>query len=161
MIATIYTNIYIEGQDVYKKLKNGTFHKISKWIDNVGYYQVVFRVAGRRKYIRLHRLIMTTLFPNADHSLQINHKDGNKLNNDITNLEWCTNTYNTQAGYDAGLYTSTYRCGVRAIHKLTGAIFEFDSIRSCAAGLGLNRKTITSILKQSKQNNYPYYFEYL
>ena len=38
---------------------------------------------------------------------------------------------------------------------------EFKSIRSCAEELNLNRKTITSILKTQKDNNYPYNFEYL
>lgn len=161
MLSTIYPSIYIDGVDVYKRKANNTYIKLCKWIDNVGYYQVVFRVNGHKKYVRVHRLLMTTWFPDADHSLQINHIDGNKLNNTQSNLEWCTNSSNTQAAYTAGLYKSTYRCGVLAIHKLTGVLLEFPSIRSCAEQLHLNRKTITSILKNTKHNNYPYFFEYL
>ena len=41
-----------------------------------------------------------------------------------------------------------------SINKITGEQFEFNSIRSCADNLGLNRKTITAILKEQKTNNY-------
>lgn len=50
---------------------------------------------------------------------------------------------------------------IKATHKITGKEYIFKSIRSCAKELGLNRKTITSILKEQKTNNYDYYFEYL
>ncbi|MGL5962259.1 MAG: hypothetical protein ACRCZ0_09955 [Cetobacterium sp.] len=43
---------------------------------------------------------------------------------------------------------------------MTGCEFEFRSIRSCSDELGLNRKTITSILKNEKSNNYDYDFKY-
>ena len=91
----------------------------------------------------------------------VNHIDGNKLNNNVENLEWASNKKNTQHAYDNNLYKSTYRCEVKATHKVTGEIYEFKSIRSCAEQLQLNRKTITSILKEQKTNNYDYYFEYL
>ena len=91
MIETNYKDIFINGQDVYKKLKDGTYKKLCKWIDNVGYYQVCFRIDGKKKYVRVHRLIAETLLPNKDNLSMVNHKDGNKLNNSLDNLEWCTN----------------------------------------------------------------------
>ena len=64
--------------------------------------------------------------------------------------------------YDNKLYHSTYRCGVKAINKITKQEFKFKSTRECAEKLNLNRKTITSILKGVKTtNNYNYDFEYL
>lgn len=51
---------------------------------------------------------------------------------------------------------------VLAVSKKTGRSFEFSSIRSCAEALGLNRKTITGILKETKKtNNYEYEFKYI
>ena len=162
MIETNYKDIFINGQDVYKKLKDGTYKKLCKWIDNVGYYQVCFRIDGKKKYVRVHRLIAETLLPNKDNLSMVNHKDGNKLNNSLDNLEWCTNAYNTKDAYDKGLYKSTYRCRIQAIHKESGAIQKFDSIRSCSKELGINRKTLTNILKcQKKTNNYEYEFKYI
>lgn len=161
MTPTKYPNIYVEDTDVYKLLPNRTYHKLSKWVDNVGYYQVVFRIDGKRKYVRVHRLLMETYHPTDNPKLMVNHIDGNKLNNSDSNLEWCTNSENTKAAYDSGLYKSKHRCGVRAIHKEDGCDMEFKSVRDCATTLGLNRKTITSILKNGKESNYPYEFEYI
>lgn len=92
MKETKYQNIYVDGADVYKKTQNGDYHKLSQWIDNVGYYQVVFKLGNKRKYIRVHRLIAETCLPNPCNYPQVNHIDGNKLNNELSNLEWCNNS---------------------------------------------------------------------
>lgn len=162
MEKTKYDNIYVDGEDVYKKTGEN-FHKLSKWVDNVGYYEVVFRINGKKKYVRVHRVIAETMIPNPQNLPQVNHIDGNKLNNNVYNLEWCTNSYNTQHGYNTdGIYHNKHRRHmIKAINKETKNEIIFRSIRSCAEKLGLNRKTITSILKNKKKNNYPYEFEYL
>ena len=163
MIETKYKDIYIGKDDyeIYKTFKSGRIIKLSKWIDNVGYYMVAFKVDGKKYYKRIHRIIAETLIPNPNNLPQVNHKDGNKLNNSIENLEWCNNQYNTQEGYDKKLYKSTKECPIRAIRKTDGQIFNFNSIRKCATELKLNRKTITSILKGVKDSNYEYDFEYI
>ena len=131
-----------------------------KWVDNTGYYQIVLRKNKKRKYVRIHRLVALTFIPNPDNLPQVNHKDGNKLNNNIDNLEWCTNSENTQHGYDANLYHSKRRkIKVKATHKETKEVFIFSSIRECSEKLSLNRKTISAILFDNKTNNYDYIFE--
>lgn len=161
MVQTKYPNVYVEGSEIFLVTKTGRIIKLCQWIDNVGYYQVSFRINGKRKYVRSHRLIAETLLPNPHNLPQINHKDGNKLNNSIENLEWTTNSANTKHGYEHHLYHSYHRCHeIVAICKETGKRFEFKSIRNCATELGLNRKTITSILKYGKGSNYPYTFSY-
>ena len=134
---------------------------LCKWIDNVGYYQVILYKNGKRQYKRVHKLVAETFLENPNNLPQVNHIDGNKLNNNIHNLEWISNKDNTQHGYNNKLYKSTYKCRCKAIHKLTNEEFEFESIRSMANELRLNRKTITAILKNSKTNNYDYDFEYI
>lgn len=157
-------NVYIDT-DGYLYSENG--YKYSRWIDNVGYYQSVFRDNGKKHYVRLHRLFALAFIPIPEkynnipiNKLQVNHKDGNKLNNTNENLEWCTNSENTRHGYDNNLYKSQYRCPVIAIHKFNNNVYKFKSIRECAEKLNLNRKTITSILKNNKTNNYDYNFMY-
>lgn len=121
----------------------------------------MFRVKGKKKYIRIHRLVAELFLDNPNNYTQINHKDGNKLNNSVNNLEWTTNSQNTQHGYDNNLYKNKYRCELKVTNKLTKEILYFKSIRECSNTLNINRKTITSILKGIKKtNNYNYEFEY-
>ena len=58
------------------------------------YYSVGLSKEGKVKCIRVHRLVAIAFIPNPDNLPCINHKDENKLNNKVENLEWCTITYN-------------------------------------------------------------------
>ena len=58
---------------------------------------------GTRKRERLHRLIAKAFIPNPNNCEFVNHKDGNKANNCIDNLEWCNTSQNTKHAYDTGL----------------------------------------------------------
>ena len=59
------------------------------------YYSVDFFKDGKRRKYRIHRLVAQAFIPNPDNLPQVNHKDEDKLNNCVDNLEWCDNTYNT------------------------------------------------------------------
>ena len=151
------TNKFID-EDGYIYSENGK--RYSRWVDNVGYYQSCFQENKIKRYLRIHRLIAEYFIPNPNNYNQVNHIDGNKLNNYLDNLKWVTKSENTRHAYDNNLYKSKYRCPVIAKNKADGSIQEFKSIRECASVLGLNRKTITSILKKEKRNNYGFDFEY-
>jgi len=68
-----------------------------------GYYRVTLAKGGRKKQVYLHRLLATHFIDNPLNLPQINHKDGNKLNNSLDNLEWCTVQENTIHAYKHGL----------------------------------------------------------
>ena len=63
-----------------------------------GYYQVGLRKNNIRKWYAVHRLVALTFIPNPNNLPCVNHKDENKLNNNINNLEWCTVYYNNCYG---------------------------------------------------------------
>lgn len=149
-----------ENGDIFNKSKLSS--PLSTWIDGTGYSSVVLYRDKKRCYERVHRLTALAYIPNPLDLPQVNHKDGNKTNNSICNLEWISNQANTKHGYDHGLYRSTYRCPVCAIPKGGECPKEYQSIRSMCEDLGINRKTVTEILKGKKQtNNYPYNFMYI
>ena len=160
----------IEGFPRYLAREDGEIISIklnkplSSWVDNVGYKMVVlYNPDGKRCYKRVHRLIGCSLLPNPSNYPQVNHIDGDKTNCSLNNLEWVTNSQNTQHGYRSGMYafgTST-SYAVKVTNKESKEEREFKSIRECATGLGLNRKTISSILNSGKTNNYAYEFEYV
>ena len=60
-------------------------------LNGTGYYRV--HIAGRMYFV--HRLVAMTYIPNPDNLPQVNHKDGNKLNNCVDNLEWVSNRQNS------------------------------------------------------------------
>ena len=83
-------------------------------VDRGGYKEVVLN----GKMERVHRIVAEAFIPNPNSLPCVNHKDGNKLNNAIDNLEWCTYSENTKHAYDNGLEHK--RCGEEHhAHKLT------------------------------------------
>ncbi len=73
-------------------------------IDRYGYLKVGLTCDERKhKSFTVHRLVATAFIPNPDNKPHVNHKDGDKLNNHITNLEWCTAKENTMHGWENGL----------------------------------------------------------
>lgn len=63
-------------------------------INSHGYMVFSLTKGGQKKDCKLHRLLAQTFIPNPNNYECINHKDGNKLNNSLVNLEWCTKGYN-------------------------------------------------------------------
>lgn len=59
-----------------------------------GYLQLELYKNGKAKKIKMHRLVAETFIPNPNNYPCVNHKDENKLNNCVDNLEWCTYSYN-------------------------------------------------------------------
>lgn len=67
-------------------------------LSQFGYHVVLLRLRGVRSYIFVHRLVAQAFIPNPKNYPQVNHKDENKLNNCVDNLEWCTAKYNMNYG---------------------------------------------------------------
>ena len=63
-----------------------------------GYLYVALIRDGEKKWYRVHRLVAEAYIPNPDNLPQVNHKDENKANNCLQNLEWCDAKYNTNNG---------------------------------------------------------------
>ena len=62
------------------------------------YLGVVLRKDGIGKSYYIHRLLAEHFIPNPNNLPEVNHKDENKFNNDLNNLEWCTHQYNSSYG---------------------------------------------------------------
>ncbi len=100
----------IEGYENYEvsntgKLRNKSSNKfIVGKNDKDGYIEVSLRhkegdVNSKRRFFRLHRLVATAFIPNPNNKPLVDHKDGNKANNNVDNLRWASfveNTYNSK-----------------------------------------------------------------
>lgn len=67
------------------------------------YLQICTSVNGKNKNIRVHRCVAETFIPNPCHLEIVNHIDGNKRNNEVTNLEWCSREDNYEHAFDMEL----------------------------------------------------------
>lgn len=83
-------------------IKENRYRKIRE--NEKGYLYCTFYINGKSKKFFIHRLVLYCFnpVPNMD-TLQVNHIDGNKKNNNINNLEWCTQSENQRHAYRMGL----------------------------------------------------------
>lgn len=72
-------------------------------ISNSGYEFIVLRLNNKKKNYSIHRLVASYFLKNPNNYKYVNHIDGNKLNNNAENLEWCTQSHNVKESYRLGL----------------------------------------------------------
>lgn len=109
-----------EFGDVYSR-KSGKRIRLKLGTDIDGYKTVGLYKDGKRKRIKVHRLVAKAFIPEIDGKDCINHKDGNKWNNFVDNLEWCTRQENSIHASKNGLlvYGSKQRIGKAKQRRFT------------------------------------------
>ena len=75
-------------------------------INRGGYYYIGLRKNGSKATFAIHQLVAQAFIPNPKNKRTVNHIDGDKLNNNVTNLEWATYSENLEHAYKTGLRTS-------------------------------------------------------
>lgn len=138
-----------------------------KKVNYRGYEYVCLCVNDIRTYPRVHRLVAETFIPNTDNKEQINHIDGNKRNNIVENLEWCTQTENIRHAIKTGLIKNKGFDNKRskAVYQLdlNGNILNiFGSTREAGRYLGNgNKNSKIWLVCHGKQNTaYGYKWRY-
>jgi len=101
------------------------------------------RVHIRNKSYLVHRLVALTFIPNLKNKRTVNHKDGNKLNNHICNLEWATNSENIKHAYDNNLFKEIPGC------KNRKKVYQYDLNNN----LIKEWESVTQAEKQTKIKN--------
>lgn len=106
----------IFGQLYSKKSKK----LLSLCVSTSGYYSYNTRINGKNKLFRIHRLVAQTFIPNLENKPFVNHKDGDKLNNKVENLEWVTPSENTKHAYKNNLINrDNHLESVKKLRKLS------------------------------------------
>lgn len=136
--------------------KPGRIRKSTK--DTHGYPQVFLceKQAGRKETRLVHRLVVAAFLPNPESLQEVNHKDGNKTNNTVENLEWCTRLHNvdhanTLPTHRTGTRTSHSKLNwdtvnwVRAVHTPYDKMF---GTRSLARLLGVLENSVAAIVSE-------------
>ena len=97
-----YSRFLVSSDGQLKNTKTGTVYR--QTVSN-GYYAVCISLGSRKhsKLIKIHRAVAESFIENPDRKPIINHIDGNKLNNNVKNLEWVTQSENALHAYRMGL----------------------------------------------------------
>ena len=109
------------------------------------YLTVALYRDGKQVTQRVHRLVAEAFLGGPHPNLDVNHIDGDKTNNCVENLEWCTRKENARHAVAAGLRKGPRRREVRIVE--TDELF--DSVRSCARYFGVDVGSITWALNHS------------
>ena len=123
----------------------GEFHILKPRKGKNGYTQYYIRDknTGKRKDYKASRLVAQAFILNPDNLPVVNHIDGDKTNNDVKNLEWCTYSYNNIHAFKTGLTTPGYKpCMIDGV--------SYKSQSEAAEKLGVCRKTIDNWIKAGK-----------
>lgn len=136
------------------RVRNKATKHIRSFSYNHGYPQVDLYPGQKTRTI--HRLVADA-FLGEHPGMQVNHIDGNKKNNCLSNLEWCTSSENNQHAYDANLRTPPKEKRVRIVE--TGEMFQ--SITKCAEAISGDVQNVSACLNGKRATCNGLHFEYV
>ena len=161
-------------KDNYKSRnsKNSKMKAIKPCIKDNGYLQVgLYQKRSKKNYKKyMHRLVAETFIPNPNNYPIINHKNGNKKDNRVENLEWCNYSHNIEHAYNNNLRTKKYGSNNKLSRHFVELDNEYNFIREFWGSreenkkLGYTRDTIErcarGITTETHNKIYLFYDEY-
>jgi hypothetical protein len=138
--------------------------------DKDGYLATDLYVNGVRHKKRVHRLVAEAFIPNPENKPEVNHRDGNKMNNEVANLEWVTKSENCWHAWENGFCKPSRsmlgRSNPNAGRKgkpfriiETGEVFH--TLKECEERIDGNNRHISDCLNGKQKTHRGYHFEYL
>lgn len=138
-------------------------------ISNFGYVRVKLTRNNKSKTVMLHRIVADAFLHNNENKRCVNHKDGNKLNNNVSNLEWVTHSENSRHAREIGLVDVekmrkiNRNTGLKTISNIYGwnrkrivdldTKTEYNSLTEAGEATGIDRHKLSKMLIGKIQNN--------
>lgn len=147
------------------RIVNNDSGKIRKLCyDQKGYLRVRLSVNGDMRPFKVHRVVAICFIENPYNKREVNHINGIKDQNNVSNLEWVTSSENAKHAHLTGLnkisdyqkevarktLTSNSYSSKKIINKKTGEVF--NDIKSAAASIGLKRSSLSNMLTGFRKN---------
>lgn len=114
-----------------------------------GYYKYCFTLNGKREQKLIHQVVAKHFLANPYDHKQVNHKDGNKANNSVQNLEWISSEDNIQHSLQTGLRKGymSYDTKLQLLHK----VLSGHQIRQLAKEVGRGEETLSGMLRKTAE----------
>ena len=140
-----YGNVRLLNGKILKQSKNGS-----------GY----LRINRHNKTILVHRLVAKAFLPNPDDLPEVNHKDENKTNNNVDNLEWCTSKYNMNYNKLSQRIGKKHKKPIKQ-YSLDGVlIIEWNSSKDASDQLHISHNGIINNLHNRSKSSGGYIWKY-
>ena len=153
---------------IFKQIRNTGLYIKAKFTIIHGYLYCGIKFEDGNKSCRVHRIVAETFIKNNDELKNcVNHIDGNKLNNNVSNLEWCSVSENTKHAFDNGLAKNDR--GFNDSQSIQVDKYDIDgnfikTYGSISEASLLNNIPKNTIINQCKNNSLPrkykFYFRY-
>ena len=137
-----------------------------------GYSFVNLSKNGKQKQLYVHRLVASAFIPNPLNKKTVNHKDGNKSNNCIENLEWCTQKENNNHARRTGLVKITEETKRKISESKKGKLnprhrrvicvesgMIFDTVKQASDFLGFHKTAVSNAILNNRKSG-GFHFKY-
>lgn len=155
----------IPGFENYGVTKQGKIYSYRREIylkrNNLnGYYSVVMsNDDGERISMRVHRIVALVYLPNPKNYPIVNHKDGNSLNNNVINLEWCSPSHNSRHAVENNLIKRFNR-PVKALN-MDGSLYKiYKNAGEAEKDTGTHVTNIRAVIRGARRTAGNYYWKY-
>lgn len=155
----------VRSLDVKLGSRNGSYRikkgkKIGTRKNNAGYWTVSLCRDSTAYQTTVHRVVASAFISNPYNKPQVNHIDGNKNNNHVSNLEWVTDNENKIHSSIENGGTQRPQRAVEVINESTGEILVFDGLRVAERALGLDHTSTLRTVSGRQKSHHGYTIRY-
>lgn len=139
----------------FNRIQNKPERIIKNYIGGTGYLTVGLTIAkNKSRSFQVHRLLAKVFIENVNRYKCVNHKDGNKLNNNLENLEWCSHSHNNKHAYDSGLKKPSWKATPAQVIEIR-ALYKYLGIPQplIAAMYGIKQPTVSGFITNKTRPN--------
>ena len=134
-------------------------HVLKQHDNTHGYLNVCIPIDGKGTMKYVHRLVAQTFIQNPNNLPEINHKNCDKYDNRVSNLEWCTSSYNSQYREKYGIsQTESSGHPLFAINLTTLKVSRFRSQSEASRSLGFFQESINAVVNGKQKQTHGYWF---
>ena len=156
-----YEGLYqISNKGRVKSLKWGKERILKSGLTGSGYYSIILCNDGVKKRFHLHRLVAQAFIPNLENKPQVNHKDENKKNNCVENLEWATAKENSNYGTRNERVGDSHSKPILQYSKSCDFIREWKSASEVERVSGIYHGNITKCCKDKRKSAGGFVWQY-